>query len=234
MSAQAQNPAISPRRILLRTLLFLCIFAALLFVPAGTVDWPGAWVFLAMLAAVSIGGMNWLARHDPGLLQERLRPPFQRGQKPWDRALMMTFVPLWFGWYALMGLDRRFSWSSVPVALQVLGAILLGLALYLSWQTLKENSFAAPIVKVQTERGHRVVSSGPYAYVRHPMYASVILMAAGVPLLLGSWWALLVSPLLVVAVAVRAVLEERLLKAELAGYADYAERVRYRFVPLVW
>jgi protein-S-isoprenylcysteine O-methyltransferase Ste14 len=96
------------------------------------------------------------------------------------------------------------------------------------------NSYAAPVVKVQRERGHKVASTGPYAYVRHPMYASVILFAAGVPLLLGSWLGLLVAPVLVLALAVRAVFEERMLKAELAGYADYAERVRYRFVPRLW
>jgi protein-S-isoprenylcysteine O-methyltransferase Ste14 len=228
-----ETPA-SLRRISLRVVLFVAIFAVLLFLPAGTLAWPGAWVFLAILAVVSIGGMTRLARHDPELLKERMRPPFQRGQPPWDRALMILFVPLWLGWYALMGFDKRFGWSSVPPWLQVLGAILLGLGIYVSWRTLMANSYAAPVVRVQKERGHKVASTGPYAYVRHPMYASVILFAAGVPLLLGSWWALLVAPLLVLALAVRAVFEERMLKAELAGYADYAERVRYRFVPLVW
>ena len=234
MTPHPDKAPVSLRRILLRVVLFVAIFAALLFLPAGTLAWPGAWVFLATLATVSIGGMTWLAGHDPGLLKERMRPPFQRGQPPWDRALMILLVPFWFGWYALMGFDRRFGWSSVPPSLQMLGAILLGLGIYLSWRTLMANSYAAPVVRVQKERGHKVASTGPYAYVRHPMYASVILFALGVPLLLGSWWGLLVSPLLVLALAVRAVFEERMLKAELAGYADYAERVRYRFVPLVW
>jgi protein-S-isoprenylcysteine O-methyltransferase Ste14 len=147
---------------------------------------------------------------------------------------MAAFLPLWLGWYVLMALDRRFSWSSVPAPLQVLGAVLLCLGIWLSWQVLKENSFAAPVVKLQKERGHKVVTTGPYAYVRHPMYASVILFAAGAPLLLGSWVGLLVSPLLLLVLALRAVLEERMLMAELEGYADYAQRVRYRFVPLLW
>ena len=134
---------------------------------------------------------------------------------------MGAFMPLWFGWYVLMALDKRFGWSSVPPALQVLGAVLLCLGIWLSWQVLKENSFAAPVVKLQKERGHKVVTTGPYAYVRHPMYASVILFAAG-------------APLLVLVLAFRAVLEERMLKAGLEGYSDYAERVRYRFVPLLW
>src|SRR5262245_33083165 len=117
-------------------------------------------------------GFAWLGRHDPELLKERMRPPFQREQLPQDKLLMGTFLPLWLGWYVLMGLDRRLGWSSVPVSLQILGAVLLCLGIWLSWQVLKENSYAAPVVKVQKERGHKVVTTGPYAYVRHPMYSS--------------------------------------------------------------
>jgi protein-S-isoprenylcysteine O-methyltransferase Ste14 len=220
----------------LRCLRVLAIFALLLFVPAGTLAWPGAWVFLAIMAVASFGGTAWLARHDPALLKERMRPPIQRDQKSWDRLLMGAFIPLWLGWFVLMGLDKRFSWSSppVPVSLQALGVVLIGLTLCLGLRVLQENSFAAPVVKIQKERGHRVVTSGPYAYVRHPMYASAILLAVGVPLLLGSWWGLCVAPNLILLLALRAVLEERMLKAELEGYADYAARVRYRLVPLVW
>ncbi|HEV3241829.1 MAG TPA: isoprenylcysteine carboxylmethyltransferase family protein [Methyloceanibacter sp.] len=223
-----------PRRWGIRSVAWVVVFAFLLFVPAGTVRWPSAWVYLAILAVASVWGFAWLERHDPELLKERLRPPIQRGQPLADKLLMGTFIPVWFGWFVLMGLDRRFGWSNVPVSLEILGAVLVCLGIWLSWQVLKENSYAAPVVKVQKERGHKVVSSGPYAYVRHPMYSSVILFAAGVPLLLGSWWGLIVSPLLIVVLAVRAVVEERTLKAELEGYADYAERVRYRFVPLLW
>ena len=223
-----------PRRGVVRAVVWVGLFALLLFVPAGTVRWPGAWVFLAILAASSLWGLAWLGRHDPGLLAERMRPPIQRGQPRSDKLLMVAFIPLWFGWYVLMGLDKRLGWSSVPAALQVLGAVLVCLGVWLSFRVLAENSYAAPVVRVQKERGHKVVTTGPYSYVRHPMYASVILIAAGVPLLLGSWWGLLVSPLLVLVLAVRAVMEERMLKAELEGYADYAERVRYRLVPLLW
>ena len=234
MLAQTDTAPGTPPRVAILSLLFLVLYALLLFVPAGTLRWPGAWVFLAINAVAGFGGMAWLARHDPALLKERARSPFQRGQKPWDRLLMGAFLPLWFGWYVLMGLDKRFAWSSVPVALQVLGVVLIGLCIWLSMRVLKENSYAAPVVRVQRERGHKVVTTGPYAYVRHPMYASVIFFALGVPLLLGSWWGLLVSPLLLSVLALRAVLEERMLMAELEGYADYAQRVRYRFVPLLW
>lgn len=234
MTSNTQAPEIDLKPIVGRTVFFLAIFAALLFIPAGTLAWPGAWVFFILLATVSVAGMTWLARHDPALLRERLRPPIQKGQKPWDRALMLTFLPLWFGWYALMGFDKRFGWSDVPAPLQVVGFILLLLAVYVSWLTMRANSFAAPVIKVQKERGHKVISTGPYAYVRHPMYASVLLYGAGAPLLLGSWWGLAVAPVLIAALGVRAVFEERMLIDELPGYADYTKRVRSRFVPGVW
>jgi protein-S-isoprenylcysteine O-methyltransferase Ste14 len=217
-----------------RGFLWLAVFAALLFVPAGTLRWPGAWAFLGLMAAATAWGFSWLARHDPELLAERMRPPFQPGQPRADKLLMGAFLPLWLGWYVLMGFDRRFGWSSVPAVVQGLGFVLLCAGLWLSWLVLKENSYAAPVVKLQTERGHKVVSTGPYALVRHPLYGSVILFALGIPLLLGSWWGLAVSPTLIVVLGIRAVLEERLLKDNLEGYADYAERVHYRFVPRIW
>ena len=99
---------------------------------------------------------------------------------------------------------------------------------------MRTNSFAAPVVKIQAERGHHVVSDGPYAVVRHPMYGGTLLLIAGIPLLLGSWWGLAFAPLIVLLFAVRAVMEERTLMAELPGYTDYAARVRYRLVPGVW
>jgi protein-S-isoprenylcysteine O-methyltransferase Ste14 len=234
MIARTATPAGKVPRPAIRSLLWLAIFALLLFVPAGTLRWSGAWVFLAIMGAASLLGMAWLARHDPALFKERVRAPFQRDQKPWDKVLMGAFMPLWLGWYVFMGLDKRFSWSSVPILAQTLGAVLIGLCLYLSWLVFKENSFAAPVVKLQKERGHKVVTSGPYRYVRHPMYTGVILFFLGVPLLLGSWWGLCVSPCLILLLAFRAVMEERMLKAELDGYADYAARVPYRFVPLLW
>jgi protein-S-isoprenylcysteine O-methyltransferase Ste14 len=235
MIASTETPPGLPR-LMIRSLVFVALYALLLFVPAGTLRWPGAWVFVAINAAASFAGITWLARHDPALLKERMRSPFQRTQQTWDRLLMILFLPLWFGWYVLMGLDRRFSWSSPPVppVLQALGVVLIGLCLWLTTRVLEENSYAAPVVKVQRERGHKVVSTGPYAYVRHPMYAGVIFFALGAPLLLGSWWGLLTSPLLILVLAVRAVMEERMLTAELDGYADYAARVPYRLVPRLW
>jgi protein-S-isoprenylcysteine O-methyltransferase Ste14 len=223
------------RKFFRRTVGSLVFLGLILFGAAGTLAWPEAWIYLALAAAMSFAGGLWLARHDPALLAERLGSLIQRDQKPWDKAVMAVMLALWVGWLALMGLDaERYHWSEVPLGLQVLGLVLIGLGSYVIWLTLRANSFAAPVIKIQTERGHRVATTGPYAYVRHPMYAGALLFIAGVPLLLGSWWGLAAGPVLAVLIAFRAVLEERTLKAELEGYADYAGRVRFRLVPYLW
>jgi len=222
------------RKFVIRTTIWLILFAVLLFGAAGTFRWPEAWIYVAWAAAISFGGGFWLARHDPGLLNERLGSLVQRDQKAWDKVFMGIVLVLWFAWLALMGLDRRYHWSHVPLYAQIIGFLLLILGCYLVGLTFKANSFAAPVVKIQKEREHRVITGGPYAYVRHPMYAGALLINIGAPLLLGSWWGLVVGALFTVLIGVRAVLEERMLRAELAGYVDYANRVRYRLVPYLW
>lgn len=223
------------RKFIRRTALSILFLFAVLFGAAGTLHWPQAWVYLAFTAAMSFGGGYWLARHDPALLAERLGSLIQREQKGWDKLFMVVMIALWVGWLMLMGLDAgRYRWSEVPLVLQGAGAILLCLGSYLVYLTLKANSYAAPVIKIQKERGHSVVTTGPYAYVRHPMYAGALLYLAGTPLLLGSWWGLAAAVILSLLIGMRAVFEERTLKAELKGYADYAARVRYRLVPHLW
>jgi protein-S-isoprenylcysteine O-methyltransferase Ste14 len=223
------------RKFIRRTAVSLLFVGVILFGAAGTLSWPEAWVYLAFATATSFAGGLWLARYDPALLSERLGSLIQREQKGWDKLFMVAMLALWTGWLILMGLDAgRYRWSAVPLALQGAGFVLLCLGSYLVWLTLKANSYAAPVIKIQKERGHRVVTTGPYAYVRHPMYAGALLFMLGVPLLLGSWWGLLGAAGLMVLLGLRTVLEERTLKAELDGYADYTSRVRYRLVPHLW
>ena len=128
----------------------------------------------------------------------------------------------------------RFHVSDMPLWLEALGAAGVLLGLYIFHIVLRANSYAAAVVKVQKERGHQVISTGPYAWVRHPMYAGAILFFLGTALLLGSWYAFAIGLALIALFGLRAVWEEDTLKAELPGYPDYAERVRYRFVPGVW
>ena len=223
------------RRLIQKSLVGLAIMLVLLFVPAGTWAWPAAWVFLIEFGIASTLITRWLQRHNPVLLEERMKPLIQREQKPWDRKLMAAFLVLWCAWFVVMSLDAaRFGWSHMPLWLQVFGAVAIAVSMYIMHLIMRTNSFAVPVVKIQPERGHRVISDGPYAVVRHPMYGGTLLLIAGIPLLLGSWWGLALAPLIVLLFAVRAVMEERTLMAELPGYTDYATRVRYRMVPLIW
>ncbi|WP_448030930.1 methyltransferase family protein [Bradyrhizobium liaoningense] len=221
-------------RLLLQNTVFVVAMGALLFACAGTLHWPSAWTFLVTSALLGPLCGWWLYRIDPALLAERLRPVLQRDQPAADKTFMAVFVVAMLAWLAVMGLDRRFRFSDMPTALQALGlALFLASTLFTMW-VFRENSFAAPVVKLQTERAQHVISTGPYAHVRHPMYSGMVLFFAGVPLLLGSWWGLAMMPLFIALLAVRIPIEERTLREGLPGYTDYAARVRYRLVPGVW
>ncbi|MDB5611613.1 MAG: Protein-S-isoprenylcysteine O-methyltransferase Ste14 [Bradyrhizobium sp.] len=219
---------------LLQSLIWIVAMGALLFVPAGTLHWPAAWVFLGTMALIGISTGWWLAKTDPALFAERMRPMMQDGQPAADKKFMVVFGFTALIWLIVIGLDARLHASHFPVALQTLGLAMIVLSSGFIMRVMRENSFAAPVVKVQAERGQRVVSTGPYAWVRHPMYSGTILLLVGAALLLGSWWGAAMSPLFAVLFAIRARIEERALIAGLPGYADYTARVRYRLVPGFW
>ena len=221
-------------KLLLQNTTFLVAIGTLLFVSAGSLDWPAAWLFLAVSAILGPACGWWLARTDPALLAERMRPTFQADQPAADKKFMLIFMAALPIWLVAIGLDRRVHGLDVPLVLQGLGlAMYLLSTAFIMW-VFRENSFAAPVVKIQAERHHRVVSSGPYAFVRHPMYSGIMLFFVGVPLLLGSWWGVAMAPLFAVLFGIRARIEERALVEGLPGYADYTARVRYRLVPGLW
>jgi protein-S-isoprenylcysteine O-methyltransferase Ste14 len=222
-------------KVLAQIAVMMVAFAALLLGSAGTWRWPSGWAFVALFTAVSLAVTLWLARADPGLLEERMKPPIQRDQKPWDRVFLGFVMAVYVGWLVLMGVDaRRMGWSHISLPLQVIGALLI-VASYvgIAW-VFRANSFAAPVIKIQAERKQTVISTGPYAFVRHPMYAFAIWQFVGMPLMLGSWWGLAVLPAIVAALTIRTLGEERMLRTELEGYEDYARRVRWRYAPGVW
>ena len=219
----------------IKAVFWIVSIGALLFLSAGTLDWPSAWIFVAEFVIGGLAVTLWLAWRDPGLLKERMRGPFQKGQAFWDKVFMAFIIVVWFGWLVLIALDaKRWNLSHMPVALNYAGAVLIPIGFFIVWLTFRENSFAAPVIKIQKERGQRVISTGPYRIVRHPMYAGGILYMIGMPLLLGSWLGLLVLPLILGALSVRIFIEEDALRKGLPGYADYAARVRYRLIPGVW
>jgi protein-S-isoprenylcysteine O-methyltransferase Ste14 len=221
-------------RLIVRTTLWIAVMGALLFVPAGTLAWPGAWAFLIEMSVLALAVGMWLLHYDPVLLKERSGPLVQRNQPATDKLLVISLIVLYIVWFVLIGLDRRYSWSSVPVWLQVIGAVGVFLSVYLGYLTFRANSFASPVVKIQTERAHSVVTTGPYGYVRHPMYAGALFHFIGGPLLLGSWRGLAFLPLFIGLFVVRIGIEEKTLRTALKDYDDYAARVRYRVIPLIW
>ncbi|QGM99810.1 methyltransferase family protein [Methylocystis parvus] len=222
-------------RLFLQTSVWLAGMTALLFVPAGTIAWPEAWSFLGIIGGVGAAAGLWFARHDPDLLRARLSSPFQTGQPAWDKAILSLFFALYLASFVVIGLDAvRWRATVMPAWAEAVGAVCILASYAIIWRVLAENSFAAPVVRIQEERGQRIVMTGPYGVVRHPMYGGAILFLLGTPLLLGSSYGFVFVPLLVILLAVRSVFEERVLAERFPEYAAYAEKVRYRLVPFVW
>ncbi len=222
-------------RLFVQTVLWLGFMAVLLFVAAGNWRWIQGWAFIAIFAGGSAVFGAWLYRRDPALLAARMGPLVQRAQPLWDQIFMSAAMIGWNAWLIAMAIDaQRWHWSQVPAWLEVVGGLLIAGGFAAVMPVFAANSFAAPVVRVQDERGQRVIDSGPYALVRHPMYAAAMLYLIGLPLLLGSWFGLIGTVLIALGIAWRAVREERTLRRELTGYGDYMARVRWRLVPYVW
>jgi len=222
-------------KILVQALVGALFFALVLFVPAGTAAWPQGWAYLLLFSACTLATAFWMLRTDPALLAARMRSPLAAEQKPRDRVIAALIFAVSVAWYVLIALDaRRFEWSHVPAWIEVIGAALVAWSFW-GWVTvLRANSFAATTIGVQTERGQSVISSGPYAFVRHPMYAYVIPFAIGTTLMLGSLWGFVGLIPFFILIGARTLGEESVLNDELPGYRDYARRVRYRLLPGVW
>ena len=204
-----------------------------LFWSAGRIDWWPAWASLAVMLAWLMATAIIIFRLNPALLAERMGP--RKGAKPWDTAIVSSVGLVQLVRYIVAGLDQRYGWTGgFPVAAQIaaLTMCVLGYALFV-WATVS-NAFFSEIVRIQSEREHVVITGGPYHYVRHPAYCGAIVYELTVPILLASWWALIVSGLSTILLILRTTLEDRTLQAELTGYADYARQVRYRLLPGIW
>jgi protein-S-isoprenylcysteine O-methyltransferase Ste14 len=215
-----------------REILGLVVMAAALFWPAGRLDWWPAWAALAVMTTWT-AAMALLVALSPDRLAERLGP--LKGAKRWDIAIVRTLGNVTFVRYIIAGLDQRYGWTGeFPVSAQVaaLTICFLGYAVFI-W-AMAVNPFFSRIVRVQPERGHAAVAVGPYRIMRHPAYLGAIVYELAVPILLGSWWCLLVSAVAAGLLVLRTALEDRTLQTELAGYADYAREVRYRLLPGIW
>lgn len=217
-----------------RVILFIIsmfVFAAILFFSYGGVDWIMGWVYMAIIA-VSTGILTLTM--DQGLFDERIGR--KTGAKKWDIPLA-AFIGR-FGPVALLivaGLDKRYGWSlEIPVSVKIIALLVFIFGLYVVYRAVIVNRFFSAVVRIQEDRGHSVVSSGPYRYVRHPGYTGVILYIGASAIVLESLWALIPAGLILIVTVIRTFLEDRTLVSELEGYADYTERVRYRLIPLIW
>lgn len=228
-------PPLSPLR-LAATALYLAAWPALMFVLAGGAGWPEGWLFAAWFLGLCGTVVVWLHRKDPALLAERYRRPGSGGQRAGDQVVVYALAAGFAAWIVLMPLDaRRFGWTPPPaVGLRAAGGALLGASALLLFRSFHDNTFLSPLVRLQTERNQRVVSTGVYGFVRHPMYLGAVLMFAGAPLLLGSAAGLAIAALMTLLLGFRIVGEERVLARELEGYEGYRARVRYRLLPFVW
>lgn len=220
-------------RFCVRELMGVAIIGVALFWAAGTLDWLPAWAVIAVTAAWSASIFIVIMKTNPDLLVERLGP--RKGAKRWDTVIMGIVGVAQLARYIVAGLDHRHRWTGLfsPVV-QVIALLLciFGYSL-VTWATAS-NAYFSQIVRLQPERGHSVATGGPYKFVRHPAYSGGILFDLAVPLLLGSWWALIPSGLSALLFVFRTALEDRTLQTELQGYADYAKKVKYRLLPGVW
>ena len=223
-----------PPRVLLSTALLrlvagMVVIACLFFVPAGTLSYWEAWIYMGILfgSTLLIGGYLFLK--DPELLERRMRT--RETARP-QQTIIAVFILLLLVLFLVPGIDHRYGWSQTPSALILLADAIILLGFLLFVLTIRENRFASRVIEVQ--EGQAVVSTGPYALVRHPMYLAMGLVLGFSPLALGSLWGLIPSVFVPLLLAQRIAHEEQVLKVSLPGYEEYTQRVRFRMIPFIW
>ena len=243
MSAKSVNEeasqSVSPRQWFRLVLVYLLI-PLILFICAGDLGWWQAWVYSFLILASGIGGRIWAEQRHPGLTAERQNIENIQNAKAWDKVLApLMAVSLVFPMVIVAGLDHRYNWTAYwtgefPLWLTVIGFILIAFGYAFAAWAFAENRFFSSVVRIQTERGHVVCDTGPYRFVRHPGYAGNVLALFGIVLALSSVWTLIPAAVATIISVIRTSLEDRTLQEELAGYQDYAQRVRYRLIPGVY
>lgn len=217
------------RGIVIRLAALAVAFALMVFLPAGTVRYWPAWGYIAVLVVPMAFVVGHFLRHDPAFLERRFH---HREKEPTQKAVVAVTTVLFAAGFVVPGLDWRFGWSAVPAWAVVVADALVLASYAFVYMVFRENSYASRTVQV--EKTQKVIATGPYAAVRHPMYSGIIVMYLATPVALGSWWGLLPMLSLPVALVVRLFNEEKVLSRDLPGYARYLRRVRWRLLPGVW
>ncbi len=223
-------------KLILQITVYMLVLAGLFFVPAGTLAWPRAWVYLGLMYVIMVAAVIHLDRADHELLVERSKWRGQKGQPLSDKIVMSAFLAAYYPLMVFIPLDvfRFHLLARPPMIVSSLGLVIYLVGWGIVYLALRTNPFAAPLVKLQAERGHRVIDVGVYGIVPHPMYAGAIFVLVGLPLWLESYAAALLECVPLGLLAVRCLLEEKFLRRNLSGYADYMRRVRYRMIPHLW
>jgi protein-S-isoprenylcysteine O-methyltransferase Ste14 len=205
------------------------VLAALVFIPAWTIHYWQGWVFLVVFVVTTNAVGIYVALTDPALLKRRRRI---KEQRPAQRAIASLEILTLNAVAVVSAVDHRFGWSHMAPIVSAVGDLIFGLGLFVILLTFRANTYGSSTVEIV--EGQTVISTGPYAIVRHPMYVGAVVMTAGVPLALGSWWGLLAVLGVIFALVARILDEESLLRSDLVGYTEYTQHVRYRLVPFVW
>lgn len=208
------------------------VMALLLFVPAGTIHYWQAWVYLSIFTAASVLTTLYLLRKDPALLERRMRGGPIAEKRSAQKFIMLFTSAGFIALLVVSALDYRFEWSTVPLSIVVAGDVLVAIGFYLISIVYRENTFTSATIELAENQ--KVISTGPYAIVRHPMYASASLYLLGTPLALGSYWGLVPAAAIIPFLIWRLFDEEYFLAKNLPGYTDYQKRVRRRLIPFVW
>ena len=221
-------------KLIARFVLGLVVIGAILFGTAGTFDWPEAWIYIVIQFGWSITLSVFLWNHDIDLLKDRMKFT-KKSAKGWDKVMTFVSIPFYIPYLVLPGLDAvRYQWSHVPVwAKAVSFIVLVALFLWITW-IMKVNTYLSRFVEIQEDRGHKVITTGPYRFVRHPMYISAMILMIALPIALGSLYALIPMAFIIVFIIVRTYLEDKTLHRELEGYVEYAQKTKYRLLPGIW
>lgn len=219
-------------RTTIQSVLGLVFFAALLFVPAGTLNYWQAWVFLAVITITTLGPYLHLSRIDPAAVERRRNAGPRAETRPVQKVVVVGIIVAFAALLPVAALDHRLGWSNVPAPVAVFGNVLVAVGMGMAMLVIYQNRYASANITVEADQP--LVTTGLYGFVRHPMYFSSVIMVIGMPLALGSYWGLLIVVPTLVLLAVRINDEERMLVDELAGYEHYRQQVRYRFMPYVW
>lgn len=226
---------ISPLNIVLKLLVVIGLLGICVFLPAGSWNWPEAWIFLSLYFISITGSTLRLWKKDPELLKERMTAKRKNNVKGWDKVIIQLITLFFLFIFALAGVDAvRFGWSKVPLVVKITAYVAMILPRYLVFRVMEVNTYLSEVVRIQDDRGHRVCIEGPYRVVRHPMYIGIIFLLLCIPLALGSFYALIPAFVSICLFVVRTVKEDKMLRQELPGYEEYTHEVRYRLLPGIW